>query len=158
MNMLKLFFFSTFCQIFILNNIYLSGYINPYYYIIFILLMPKKANKLLLLALSLLLGLTIDVFSYTQGAHAVACLLICYLKFLWDNKKEEAEEIFNINKMPMLDFIGFITPLTIIHHFTLFFLERFSIKEIIPIIVLTISSSFFTIMLLTIHKSFMPKK
>ena len=158
MSMLKLFFWSTFCQIFILNNIYLSGYINPYYYIIFILLMPKKSNKLILLVLSLLLGLTIDIFSYTQGAHAVACLLICYVKFLWENKKEDTEEVSNINNMPMLDFVGFITPLTIAHHFTLFFLERFSINEIMPVIVLTISSSFFTIILLIMHKSFMPKK
>ena len=158
MNMLKLFFFSTFCQIFILNNIYLSGYINPYYYIVFILLMSQKANKLLLLLLSFALGLTIDIFSYTQGTHAFACVLICYLNILWGGKRDETEENVNINKISTIDFIRFITPLTIIHHFTLFFLERFSIKEIIPIIILTISSSFFTILLLIIHKSFMPKK
>ena len=158
MNILKLFFWSTFCQIFILNNIYLNGYINPYYYIIFIFLMPPKSNKLILLLLSLVLGLTIDIFSQTQGAHACACLLICYLKFVWGEKKEESEESINISKIPIIDFVGFILPLTIVHHFTLFFLERFSFKEIIPIIGLTITSTFFTALLLIIHKIFMPKK
>ena len=120
--------------------------------------MPQKLNKLLLLTLSLILGLTIDIFSNTQGSHASACLLICYMKFSWENKNEEIKEGFSIDKMPMLDFIIFITPLTIIHHFILFFLERFSVKEIIPIIILTIGSSCFTILLLIIHKSFIPKK
>ena len=120
--------------------------------------MPQQLNKLLLITLSLILGLTIDIFSHTQGAHASACLLICYVKFLWENKNEKIKEGFSVDKMPMLDFIIFITPLTIMHHFMLFFLERFSFKEIIPIIILTVSSSCFTILLLIIHKSFMPKK
>lgn len=158
MGIIKLFFWSTFCQIFILNNIYLSGYINPYYYIIFIFLMPSKSNKLFLLLLSLILGLTIDIFSQTHGAHACACLLICYIKFAFGGKKEENEESINISKIPIIDFIRFILPLTILHHFTLFFLERFSIGEIIPVIVLTISSTFFTVLLLIIHKILMPKK
>ena len=97
--MFKLFIWSTFCQIFILNNIYLSGYINPYYYIVFILLMSQKANKLLLLLLSFALGLTIDIFSYTQGTHAFACVLICYLNILWGGKRDETEENVNINKI-----------------------------------------------------------
>jgi len=120
--------------------------------------MPPKYNKLLQIALSLILGISIDIFSQTHGAHAFACLLLCYLKFIWTGKKEENEESNNIAKISIIDFVALIPPLTILHHFTLFFLERFSISEIIPVIVLTITSTFFTVLLLIIHKVFMFKR
>ena len=52
-----------FVQVFIFNNINLLGYINPFPYILFILLFPVNGNKSLLLLSSFTLGLLIDIFS-----------------------------------------------------------------------------------------------
>jgi len=51
-----------FLQVLILNNINFLGYINPYLYVLFILLYPFAGNQSLFLILSFLLGLSIDIF------------------------------------------------------------------------------------------------
>ena len=153
----KLFFWVILIQVFILNNIQFSGYVNPYYYIIFIITLPPRINKLYSLIISLLLGLIIDLFSHSHGMHAFCCLLIIYFKIIWTSKKD-IEENINVINFSLQQYILFIIPFIFIHHFSLFFLERFSIKEIFPVIKLTISSAFFTGVLLIIHKLFILRK
>ena len=48
-------------QVIVLNHINFTGYVNPYAYLIFILLFPFDASKTLLIFLSFLLGLSIDI-------------------------------------------------------------------------------------------------
>ena len=160
MNRLKLFFFVIFFQILILNNIQFSGYINPYYYIIFILTIPNHQSKVRVLLLSFILGFIIDIFSNSYGSHAFSCVLIAYLKTVWINNKvvSDGEDAINFNNLSFGEFIKKSSIYILIHHFSLFFLERFYLKEIIPIILITFVSSIFTLILLIIHKALIPKK
>ena len=50
-----------FIQVAILNNIQISGFINPYMYVLFILLLPFETPNWILLVLSFFLGLSIDI-------------------------------------------------------------------------------------------------
>ena len=59
-------------QVLVLININFLGYINPYIYILFIILFPIKNNRLLFIFLSFLLGLTVDLFLDSGGVHAAA--------------------------------------------------------------------------------------
>ena len=160
MNRLKLFFWVIFFQILILNNIQFSGYINPYYYIIFILTIPNHQSKVRVLLLSFILGFIIDIFSNSYGSHAFSCVLIAYLKTVWINNKvvSDGEDAINFNNLSFGEFIKKSSIYILIHHFSLFFLERFYLKEIIPIILITFVSSIFTLILLIIHKALIPKK
>lgn len=74
------FIFLIILQVFIFNNINFGGYINPYPYILFILLYPIDANKNLFLIASFLLGLVMDMFMNTGGVHATACLSLAYFR------------------------------------------------------------------------------
>jgi len=142
-------------QVFLLDGIDLAGSINPYYYIIFILTIPKKYNSALSLLLSFLLGFSIDLFyPTTLGIHAFCCVLICYLKFFLINKfiPKDSDEVFNIIKLPIQKFIIFSTILILIHHFTFFFLTEFAINKLIYIVLYTIPTYLFTLILLIIHK------
>ena len=67
-------------QVLVLNNINFLGYINPYIYILFIILYPIKNNRLLFIFLSFLLGLTVDLFLDSGGVHAAACVTIAYIR------------------------------------------------------------------------------
>ena len=69
-----------FLQVLLLNNVNLAGYINPYLYILFIILYPLDGNKGLLIFLSFLLGLCIDIFEDSGGVHAAACAFIAYIR------------------------------------------------------------------------------
>src|SRR4051812_18702722 len=70
-------------QVLVLNNVQLGGYINPFLYVMFILMLPVRFPKIVVLLLSLLTGIVIDMFSNTMGMHAAACLMMGYLRPGW---------------------------------------------------------------------------
>lgn len=137
-------------QVGILNYINFLGYINPYVYILFIMLFPIKNNRTLFIFLSFLLGLTIDIFSDSGGIHAAACVSIAYirpviLKFSFGTVYE-----YQTIKFDTVEFSSkfiYIIIMTVIHHFILFSLEIFNISKVILTLQKTLFSSIFTIIL-----------
>ena len=67
-------------QIYILNEVLFASYINPFLYLILIIIMPFKTPKWYLLLYAFSFGLLIDVFSGNLGIHSTACLLIAIIK------------------------------------------------------------------------------
>jgi rod shape-determining protein MreD len=67
-------------QVLVLNHVLLYGYVNPYLYVLFIILLPLNQSKIKTLFFSFLLGLSIDFFSDTGGVHAMACLFTAYVR------------------------------------------------------------------------------
>ena len=59
-------------QVLLLNQINLFGYVNPYLYLLFIIIYPFTGNKSLLIFLSFLLGLFVDFFSDSGGIQEEA--------------------------------------------------------------------------------------
>jgi len=101
------------------------------------------------------MGFIMDIFCYSYGTHAFASVLIAYLKILWTSKlnySKDSEELFEINNLSMNRFIIVSIYFIFIHHFTLFFLESFSFKELFLVIQTTLASSILTLMLVVIHK------
>lgn len=137
-------------QVLIFSHINFLGYINPYLYVVFILLFPVNTNRLVFLVLSFALGLTVDVFSDSGGVHAAAAVSIAYirplvLKFCFGSVYEH-----HIIKFKNVDFgakLIYFVILVLIHHFILFALEIFNFRDIILILRKTLFSSIFTIIL-----------
>src|SRR5206468_10630700 len=77
------FFVLVFMQVFLLKNVTLYNLSTPYFYIMFILLLPFETPNLLLFALSFILGLTIDAFYDTPGLHAAACVVLAFVRTLF---------------------------------------------------------------------------
>ncbi|MGB0980711.1 MAG: rod shape-determining protein MreD [Winogradskyella sp.] len=137
-------------QVLICNHINFLGYINPYIYIIFILLYPVSTNRLLFLFLSFLLGLLIDSFSDSGGVHAAAAVSLAYIRpvFLKTAFKVLYEH-HNI-KIANTDIGSLITYIvfgTFLHHLILFSLEVFNITNLLLILKKTLFSGVFTIIL-----------
>lgn len=137
-------------QVLICNHINFMGYINPYIYILFIVLYPTKNNRALFIFLSFLLGLTIDLFSDSGGIHAAAAVFIAYarpviLRFsfgvLYENYAIKFDNVEFGAKLT------YITLLALLHHIVLFSLEIFSITRILLVLEKTLFSSIFTILL-----------
>ena len=63
-------------QVLLLDNVQLGGYLSPYFYVIFIILLPFESPKWLLLCLAFLLGLSVDLFNGTPGMHAAASVFM----------------------------------------------------------------------------------
>jgi hypothetical protein len=134
-------------QVAIFNNINFLGYINPYIYIIFIFLFPIKDDRLMLLLVSFLLGMTIDTFLDSGGVHAASSVLLAYsrpvlLKFSFGMLYEHQSVKFNNLEIGSL--ISYVAIGTVIHHLMLFSLEIFNISSIWLILKKTLFSSIFT--------------
>jgi hypothetical protein len=149
------FVFLALLQVLILNNIQLSGYINPYFYIYFILLLPFETPRWLLLLSSFILGITIDAFTNTFGLNAAACVLLAFIRpFVIDAISTGTE--FMIGHSPSLRnqgmkwFAYYAIILVLVHHFALFFLEIFRLTEFFQTLIRVILSSLFTLLLVFI--------
>ncbi len=144
------FIFLLAAQIVIFNNIDLFGYINPYPYILFILLYPVNSNRAGLLVASFLLGLTVDMFTNSGGIHAASCLILAYFrptyfKFAFGLSYEYQTIKINDRLSPERFTFIFISILT--HHFILFMLEYFKFTFILEALLRTIVTAIFTLII-----------
>ena len=135
-------------QILVFNNMNFLGYINPYPYILFIILYPVNGNKFGLLIASFLLGITMDMFCNSGGVHATACLALAYyrpyiFKFAFGLSYEY--QTVKLNDVLTPERFSFILISVIIHHFALFLLEVFRLNFLWEILLKTILSTVFTI-------------
>lgn len=118
-------------QIFVFNNIQLSGYINPCLYVLFILLLPYEIPGWALLALGLVTGLTIDTFMNTYGMHSSATLFMAFLRpyllnLLADREDVDKKGSPSLANTGLVWFLKYTVILVLAHHFLLFFIESFS--------------------------------
>jgi len=122
-------------QVLILNNLHLSGIFNPYIYPLFLLLLPLKMPKWVLLILGFVTGLTIDMFSNTMGMHAAACVLFCFMR-PQVLKLVEPSGGYEQTDKPTLSYMGFrwfatyASILIVIHHLFFFFLETLEFGQV----------------------------
>ncbi len=121
-------------QVLVLNSMNLSGYLNPYIYVLFILMLPAKINRSLLLIIAFATGLVIDYFGNTLGLNAAACLVVAFLRPGTINLLFRNYE-FGVNEEPgpySIGFGGFIRYATILvfaHQLVIFYLEVLSISN-----------------------------
>jgi len=135
-------------QVVIFNNIDLFGFVNPFPYILFILLYPVNSNRAGLLVASFFLGLTIDMFENSGGVHAAACLVLAnlrptFFKFAFGLSYEYQTIKINDKLSPERFTFIFISILT--HHLVLFLLEFFKFSFILDALWRTLLSSIFTL-------------
>jgi rod shape-determining protein MreD len=126
------------------------GYISPFPYILFIILYPVNGNKSGLVVASFILGLIMDMFSNSGGIHATACLVLAYFrpaifKFAFGLSYEY--QTVKLNDVLTPERFSFILLSVVIHHFTLFILEAFQFSFIFDILIRTLLSTVFTIII-----------
>ena len=137
-------------QIIIFNNMNFLGYISQYPYILFIILYPVNGNKTVLVVASFLLGLIIDMFNNSGGAHATACLVLAYFrpslfKFAFGLSYEY--QTIKLNDVLTPERFTFILLAILIHHLTLFLLETFQLTYILDTLTRTLLSTVFSIII-----------
>jgi rod shape-determining protein MreD len=137
-------------QVVIFNNFNFLGYINPFPYILFIILYPVNGNKYGLLAASFFLGLIMDLFCNSGGVHAAACLTLAYFRpsiFKFSFGLSYEYQTVRLNDVLTPERFSFILLAVIIHHLTLFVLEVFTFEFLWDIILRTVVSTLFTIII-----------
>ncbi len=137
-------------QIIIFNNMNFLGYISPFPYILFIILYPVNGNKSGLLLASFLLGFIMDLFSNSGGIHTMACVILAYYRpYLFRFSFGLSYEYQTVKLIDALtpERFSFILFSVLIHHFVLFLFEAFQISFFLDVLIRTLLSSLFTIIL-----------
>ena len=135
-------------QVVIFNNFNLFGFINPYPYILYIMLFPVNGNKNVLLLTSFLLGITMDMFSNSGGVHAASCLVLAYARpaiFKFSFGLSYEYQTVRLDDVLTPERFSFILIAVIIHHFTLFLLEVFRLVFFWDVLLRTLCSTIFSI-------------
>jgi len=144
-------------QVWVLNNIQVSGYINPYLYVLFILLLPFQIPNWLLLVFSFLLGLVIDMFCDTLGMHASATVFMGFLRPIV-LQAISTRDTFEAGTFPSIHLFGFnwfikyYLLLVFSHHLFLFIVEAYNFNAFYLILWRTLVSTFFTILLIVLSQ------
>ena len=137
-------------QVLICNHIDFMGYINPYIYLVFILIYPSQNNRTNLLLLSFLIGLTVDIFSDSGGIHAAASVFAAYLrpgflKMTFGSLYEHSAIKFGNAEAGAL--FAYVSLMVLSHHLVLFSMDFFELSQILNILKNTLFSGIFTVIL-----------
>jgi len=146
-------------QLLIFNNIELSTFINPYIYILFIILIPFETPKSLLLLLAFILGKVIDLFSGTPGVHSSAAIFTAFIR-PYTLTLFAPREGYQNGTYPRIDYYGlewflkYSAVLVIAHHLSLFYLEAFSFDQFFNTFFRAVLSILFTLPLIILSQYF----
>jgi len=142
-------------QVLVLNQVELHGFISPYIYPLFILLLPFKTPKAVLLLLGFLMGLGVDMFTNTPGLHASATVLLAYLRpaIINLNIPPGGYEIIDkphIGSMGSTWFLVYAGMAIFVHHAAYFFLEIYSLTYFFSTLLKVICSGLLSLLLMVI--------
>lgn len=137
-------------QVLLFNNIQFSGYVNPYIYLLFILLLPVEIPSWLLLIISFITGAVIDVFSGSPGMHSSATVLAGFirpgvLRLVTVREGYEPGSSLSMHTYGFRWFLIYTTITVLVHHTALFYLEVFRFGDFFRTFLRVILSSVFSI-------------
>lgn len=144
-------------QVIVLDRINFQGFVNPYLYIYFILLLPIDIPKWVLLVSAFLLGLAVDMFSHTPGMHTAATVMMAFsrpfvIKSLSSRGDYEPGIAPGIAEMGFNWFFVYSLVLIFIHHVYLFYLEVFRFSNFFDTLMRAIYSVIFTLILVVLSQ------
>jgi len=148
-------------QIFLLDNIQFLGYITPMIYVLFILSLPVRFPRSLLLLLAFAMGLIIDIFSNTLGIHAFATVFVAFVRNPVINIFTSIDEGNNptpsFHSFGVGAYVRYVITIVLLHHTTLFLLEAFSLMNVVFLVPKILISSAVTILLILATQSLKSK-
>lgn len=142
-------------QLLIFNNIEFSGYVNPFVYVMFILILPVSIPSWILLLLSFMTGFVIDIFSGTMGVHVFATVLAGFVRprvlaLNVTSEVTEADMSPSSYKNGLRWFLVYTVTVVLVHHLALFFIEIFTFRNffhtLLRVLLSTTVTTFFIVL------------
>jgi rod shape-determining protein MreD len=145
-----IFFLLILLQLLVMNNIQFSGYVNPYIYVMIILLMPVEIAAWLLLIIAFLTGISVDIFSGSPGMHASATVLAAFvrpfvLRIISPRDGYESGQGPSMVTYGFKWYLLYAGIIVVIHHTALFYLEVFRFTDFFRTMMRVLLSSLFSV-------------
>lgn len=137
-------------QIFIFDNINILGYVNPFIYIMFVIMLPMQINHSLLILLGFLSGMLMDALTGGGGicmitATALAFLRPIILTITAGRDVISAGGMPTETKLGRNHFLIFITLMTITYNTPYFMLEKMTFDDFSHTALRIVFSTIFTV-------------
>ncbi|MDR2408001.1 MAG: rod shape-determining protein MreD [Bacteroidales bacterium] len=133
-------------QIFLFDKINLWHIVTPMIYISFIFSLPYQTPQWVVILLGFFIGLTVDFFTGVLGLHALATLIISFIRPfvihiipLRVEREEHLRPIFY--DMKFIWYLQYAFLLTLIHHFIFFFVDKLSFHNFWQTIIVVLSNT-----------------
>ena len=150
-------------QVAILKHLDLGRFINPFLYVLFILMLPIRSNQALVMVLAFLAGLTIDMFYNTMGYNAAACVFMAYcrprvLRTFAPKGEYDTSAKPTIQSLGLPWVLSYAGTMVFLHHLVLFFLEAFTLSSFFTTLGIVIVSSISTVGLIILSQFIMQRR
>lgn len=150
-------------QLFVFDNIYLGGYINPCLYVLFIAMLPTSLPAIPMMLIAFGTGLLADVSSNMMGFNAFACVAVAFLRGVWlDNilrgDSDAKIDSPSIRTVPYQQYSIYLFLLILVFTFLYHFLLVFDLRELPSIILSTILSTIITWLLAILYQTLLFRK
>jgi hypothetical protein len=143
-------------QVLFLNQIQLGGFVNPYIYVLFVLLLPLSSPKYAVLLLAFLIGFTIDIFMNSLGIHTAATVFIAWLRPVIvrsiSSRDEDKSDYPGLHQNKLSWFLPYVGIMVFIHHFILFYIETFTFKGFLETFYHVLLSSLFSVFIIVLSQ------
>lgn len=163
-NIFRLFIFIV-VQVYVLDKLPpLHRFVIPILYYLFILWLPFSLNRLSLLLIAFVTGLTLDYFTQTPGLHAAACVLIAYFRpFIISILMPKDTAEFNYREpspraMGWAPYSVYVFILTALHHTYLTLLEWLQFGTFLDFIIKVLSTTGISLLLVFTVELLFPRK
>lgn len=118
-------------QILVFNHIGLFGFVNPFVYLLFVLLLPFETPAWLMLMLGFFSGYSVDLFLGTGGIHASATLFVVFLRpvllrTIVSKRDFESGIKPGVSDLGWKWFLSYSGVSVFIHSFLVFFIDAWS--------------------------------
>lgn len=151
-------------QVLIFNHIHLFGFLNPSVYLLALFLLPLDLPKSAQYAIAFATGFVVDIFQFTYGIHASACMIFILLRpyllyALNVNKKKNDTEVPVPGKKDFRWMLFYTLLMTLSHQLVITMLEVFSFRQFHhTLLVIFANTLFTTLLILCIEYIFIPIK
>lgn len=148
-----LFIIMILAQVIVFNNICLFNYATAFVFIYFIIRLPLTLSTNWVLTLSFIIGLTVDIFSNTQGMNALACTILAMsrraiLRLYFPREEDLTNSEPSIKSLGLGIYTKYLISMVILFCITFFFIEAFTFFNFMQLIIRIITSSILTFILI----------
>ncbi|MBS1580963.1 MAG: rod shape-determining protein MreD [Bacteroidetes bacterium] len=140
-------------QALVIDHIDLAhGWVVPYLYVLFIIMLPFNTPPWATLVLGFVTGLAMDFFSSTPGMHTSACVLMAFARLLM-LRLLAPREGYDPGKRPIIAHMGlawfmtFAGVLVTVHHLWLFYVEVYRFDDFLSTLLRALMSAAATLIL-----------
>ena len=139
-------------QVLLFNHLQIGSWGFPMIYILFLLNLPVRIPRWAEMLIGVGIGLLMDVWYSSLGVHLAACVAVTFLRpILLNNMVQNIERIKDnvcSRTIGAREYTKCTVFLTLIHHFTVYLLEAWSLQNWWVILLQTAISSSMTLIII----------